>query len=747
MSFDRWVAFFSEEEQMGVDRNGRKEETEETEEIEEITYKQIFHFLQNFHFFHSSSTLPAFLEEYLSSRGSQPKRALAEYLLRGPMTDHDLTNNIGYDASVIRNKDSVKGLTEPQGEEKPLKYCLTASAKVIQEQELREWLQNRLDALERDKRLRIERERASVLNGAVRSSGRLRPDLISQFGKGNFSVNIGFADLARFDPVLGQELLDNPVDTLQLGVAALKGFDGGPRKEDRVKLLISDLPSSSHVSLRDVRTAHTGRLLELVVEPESVSEVRPICLSARFECPSCGAVIPVIQRDERFIQPSVCACGRKGRFHLLDKERDDFAVVGVTQPIGEVLSAQGRRAQMKMYVDGSLTVPDRMSKVTPGQPLRVVAYPIEEPVLLKGGGQSRRFDLALQTVSYSPVEDYSFSLSFKEEEIVSFRSAARDPKFLESFAESCFPSHHGDNHIKQALSLQLLRGRFDRRVEEEGLNILLSGDPGTGKTRNFLRRSVSLAPIGRFVQATNSSQAGLLGSSSTKDQDSGRFTYEPGALPRTHRGIIAIDEIASLIPEEMKALNEALEEGIITIDKATLHVKVPADIAALAAGNPKNGRFDLGYSGVSAEVLGIEASTLDRFDLIYILLDIPEKEKDRFVADKINSLGGSSQKFSDEWLRRYVLYSRYGVHPSLRSVDALQLRDFYVNMRQLSTEGTLTISARQYRTLRALTLLSAKAHLRTETCEQDVKIAVSLVEPMLQAFGFDMSSLRKYSGG
>lgn len=42
--------------------------------------------------------------------------------------------------------------------------------------------------------------------------------------------------------------------------------------------------------------------------------------SAKFECPSCGTILSVIQLTEKFRQPTRCSCGRRGGFKVISKE-------------------------------------------------------------------------------------------------------------------------------------------------------------------------------------------------------------------------------------------------------------------------------------------------------------------------------------------------------------------------------------------------------------------------------------------
>jgi len=51
--------------------------------------------------------------------------------------------------------------------------------------------------------------------------------------------------------------------------------------------------------------------------------------SARFECPSCGCIIAVLQHEKRLREPTRCSCGRRGGFKMFetkDTEGQDIYV-------------------------------------------------------------------------------------------------------------------------------------------------------------------------------------------------------------------------------------------------------------------------------------------------------------------------------------------------------------------------------------------------------------------------------------
>lgn len=53
--------------------------------------------------------------------------------------------------------------------------------------------------------------------------------------------------------------------------------------------------------------------------------------NARFECPSCGTIISVLQLSKKFREPSRCSCGRRGGFKNIDKEVVDAQDIVIMQ--------------------------------------------------------------------------------------------------------------------------------------------------------------------------------------------------------------------------------------------------------------------------------------------------------------------------------------------------------------------------------------------------------------------------------
>jgi replicative DNA helicase Mcm len=339
-------------------------------------------------------------------------------------------------------------------------------------------------------------------------------ELHDQVRKGHPWLNVEFADLAKHSPELADLLLDQPEEILKAFQIAIEKMDL-PRTSDqeqiRIEVRIMHLPKEQRLEIRNVRSKHLNRLYEVVGIVRQKSPVRPQMTSARFECPSCGNILHVLQVDQKFKEPSRCGCGRKGKFKMLTKELVDAQSITLEESPDDLEGGEQPK-RLKMLLKNDLVAPLTDRRTNPGTKITVVGVIKEVPIILATGGQSTNFDLMCDVNFVESVQEEFGEIQIDPVEEEEIKKLSQDPDLFEKFVASIAPSIYGHEPIKQALILQMFGGVHksrDRGVKSRGdIHILLIGDPGSGKSQ-MLKRVSSIAPKARFVSGKGASGAGL----------------------------------------------------------------------------------------------------------------------------------------------------------------------------------------------------------------------------------------------
>lgn len=556
-------------------------------------------------------------------------------------------------------------------------------------------------------------------------------------------IFLDFIELTEFSNKLADEIIIAPEDTLRILEQAIE--QSGLIEDARVRLI--NLPKIQDIKVRNIRSKHLNELIVVEGIIRQASDVRPQVVNAKFECPSCGTVLSVLQMEKKFREPSRCSCGRRGGFKLISKEMVDTQRL-VIEESPESLTGGEQPKRINVFVKEDLVEPRMEEKTTPGARIKVIGVLKEVPVPLATGGLSTRFELAIETNNIIPLEETFEELDISDEDEKQILELAEDPEIFQKLADSIAPSIWGYKEIKQSLVLQLFGGlkktMADGSKSRGDIHILLVGDPGVAKSV-ILGFMANISPKGRYVVGKSASGAGLT-ATVVRDEYLRGWSLEAGAMVLANKGLVCIDELEKMDPQDRSAMHEAMEQQSVTISKANVQASLRAETSVLAAANPKFGRFDP-YQSI-AQQIDLPPTLINRFDIIFTMRDLPDRTKDELIAKHVlseHSEEGKVMLIPRELFRKYVAYTKQRVNPELSKEAIEELKKFYVELRNkpVSSESAMRpipISARQLQALIRMSEASAKLRLSKKVSREDAKQAIELMKYYLMQVGYDYES-------
>jgi len=178
------------------------------------------------------------------------------------------------------------------------------------------------------------------------------------------------------------------------------------------------------------------------------------------------------------------------------------------------------------------------------------------------------------------------------------------------------------------------------------------------------------------------------------------------------------------------------------VAKGGIVATLNARTSILSAANPMYGKYDP-YKNITENV-NLPIPLLTRFDLIFIVRDVPEKEKDNLIASHILEIHKDIERAAKPAIE-IDLYSKYLAYaknrePSLTQ-DAIDIiRNYYMEMRRTESEGMITVTPRQLEGLVRLATARARLLLKDRVDVDDANRAIYLVGEMLRTAGVDVNT-------
>ncbi len=570
-----------------------------------------------------------------------------------------------------------------------------------------------------------------------------RKELAQSFRQEEGVVALDFQKISQFSPILAEAINETPEQSIALMENALE--ESGLVKKARLRFL--DIPKTSFIKIREIRARNLDQLIWIEGIVRQASEVRPQVVNAKFECPNCGAILAVLQIDKKFREPSRCTCGWKSNFRLLSKEMVDTQRL-IIEESPDSLDGGEQPRRINVFLKEDLVEPKMEERTTPGSKVKIFGILKEVPVPLQTGAISTRFDIAVEANNVIPLEESYEHQDISEEDVEQILELAARPDLFKRLASSIAPSIYGFDLIKEAVLLQLFGGvkktKTDGGKTRGDIHVLLVGDPGVAKSV-MLKFASGIAPKGRYVSGKAATAAGLT-AAVIKDEFLKGWSLEAGAMVLSNKGTVCIDEIEKMNEQDRSAMHEAMEQQSVTVSKANIQATLRSETTVLAAGNPKLGRFDP-YTPITQQI-DISPALLSRFDVIFVIKDMPNKAQDEAIASHV--LAEHKQDVirdvvDPKLMRKYISYTKQRFKPKLTDEAIEEIKNFYVRLRNQSVNSDsaikpIPITARQLEGIIRLSEAHAKLRLSKEVKREDAVKAIELLKISLTQVGYDEES-------
>ena len=465
----------------------------------------------------------------------------------------------------------------------------------------------------------------------------------------------------------------------------------------------------------------TGKVVKIQGQVSEVGDTMVVYTKIAFRCSTnlvdedgnkldrkCNNIILQPQNPEEGIVSKPQQCNRCGGKELNKLDSDKSRIEPIQRIQMQEVNISEEPKAMMVELRGNLT-----DQITAGSTIEITGIVRLSP-LSKGGIMNSMYILGQ---SLRIVSEEAFTLVISDEDEADIKGFVDSLSLEERMEELCnaWIGHiklKDQEAIKHALMLQAIGSSQTPFGHRTAIHIMIAGDPGTAKTL-LLLAAQKILPASRYLDASGATAVGLTAAAEQiEDFYTGkkRWGLKPGIIPLTPKdAICSIDEL-NLYKGDFGDINTALESG--KIYKTTGPVKgiLDAPASILAGANPMAGekkKFVTGKGMSFTNQIGMDLPQLQRFDLIYVLLDEADRDRDYDIAMSILGSGANTTSSVDlSFVQRYIALSKK-VEPEFTEEARKYIADRHAKKRE-ADKGDYMRSHRLVPALQRLALATAR---------------------------------------
>jgi DNA replicative helicase MCM subunit Mcm2 (Cdc46/Mcm family) len=485
------------------------------------------------------------------------------------------------------------------------------------------------------------------------------------------------------------------------------------------------LPYFKETTLKKLFPASVGKVAYVrgVVKKVEVGSVNNF---SYYYCNHCGLSVSVLQELTETVEPSYCKSGCSKVKWSLDPQRSNI----VKGTVYTIIPESGD------YQERILVYSFNKYPHLPGSTFEGLIFP--QTYYSNQKKTNIEYSISIYEVSSEKTMEDDF-LSI--EKIREYYINLKNTKDITSSLLSTYSEYKGAylDPIKRSILYQIISTSMvsTKGASRSSLNILLVGEPGTGKSSLLMKTSKLCGTV--LVNGAVSTSAGVI-AACKKTEDDG-YSLEAGSCILSDRNVLCIDELdKSKSRTIIEELHQPMEQGTVSFNKAGLHLTLNSRVAFLIAMNPE--KNSIGPKSLFKQKT-LASSFLNRMDLIFYLKEnnVSERQNIELI---MNQEPPMTEKELIEWKKKISLIKSMP-DPTIPEAVAIVIFEYFKLLSQNKKtyfrdnevfQENFVITIRQREALERLCKCIAKINLREEVTLEDAKEAINLTSSSIYSLFF-----------